>query len=146
MTRDELVALMRSHRHGVQASLTPGGAPQAALVGYVVSDSLEVFFDTLATTRKAKNLAADPRASFVIGADGDAFTVQVEGVVDAPAGDDLARLQALYFAAFPDGPTRLAWPGITYLRLRPTWVRVSDYRDGETITELDHAALRVLGG
>ena len=30
--------------------------------------------------------------------------------------------------AFPDGPTRLSWPGIAYFRVRPRWVRYSDFR------------------
>jgi hypothetical protein len=33
-----------------------GGAPQAAVVGIVVSDALELFFDTLGSTRKMANL------------------------------------------------------------------------------------------
>jgi hypothetical protein len=29
--------------------------------------------------------------------------------------------------AYPDGRERLAWPGITHFRVRPTWVRCSDF-------------------
>ena len=44
--------------------------------------------------------------------------------------------------AFPDGPERLAWPGITYLRVRPTWIRYSDFRPASArIVELDPATL-----
>jgi hypothetical protein len=57
--------------------------------------------------------------------------VQYEGLADEPGGEELARCKALYFARFPDGPTREGWPGITYFRVRPTWVRYSDFRGPE---------------
>lgn len=141
MDLTELLQLARSHRHGVQASVSSSGGPQAALVGYVITDALEIFFDTVRTSRKHANLRRSPRAAFVIGADGDPFTIQLEGTVDEPEGETLTALQTLYFASFPDGPSRLAWPEITYVRITPTWVRLSDYRDGERITELTGDAL-----
>jgi hypothetical protein len=39
-------------------------------------------------------------------------------------------VQNCYFARFSDGPARLTWPGITYFRVRPTWIRFSDFRTG----------------
>ena len=65
------------------------------------------------------------------------ITAQIEGVVDFPTGDELARVREIYFAAYPDGGDRLAWPGITHARVRPTWVRFSDYtQDPPLIVEL----------
>jgi hypothetical protein len=129
-TRQQLVAFIRAHKWGVVASTGPAGAAQAAVVGIAVTDDLEVVFDTLASTRKAANLRSDPRIAVVIGWD-EAQTVQLEGVADEPAAAELARIQAVYFAAFADGPTRLAWPGITYFRVRPRWLRYSDFRGAE---------------
>ena len=57
----------------------------------------------------------------------DAMTVQIEARADQPTGDDLARAKAVYLAAFPDGAEREAWPDIAYWRLRPTWIRTSDF-------------------
>jgi hypothetical protein len=63
-------------------------------------------------------------------------------VADEPAGAELEALQRRYFEQFPDGPSRLAWPGITYFRVRPTWVRYSDFRGAEPrIVELGAAEL-----
>jgi general stress protein 26 len=132
MTRAQLVAFLRKHPLAVEASVAPTGDPQAAVVGIAVSDDLELVFDTLGNTRKAANLRRDPRIALVIGWDQEQ-TVQLEGLADEPAGDALARLQAVYFAAFPDGPSRLSWPGITYFRVRPTWVRYSDFRGAEPV-------------
>lgn len=98
------------------------------MVGFVVTDRFELFFDTTEATRKATNLRANAHVAFVIGGVGDgACTVQYEGIVDEPVGMDLDRLKSLYFARFPDGPERGAWPGITYFRVRPVWLRVSNY-------------------
>jgi hypothetical protein len=137
MNRDELVAFIRKHRWGVEASVAGSGQPQAAVVGVAVSDRLELVFDTLGSTRKAANLRRDPRVAFVIGWDQER-TVQIEGLADEPSGAELARLKAVYFAQFPDGPTRERWPGITYFRVRPTWARWSDFSVAEpVIVELD---------
>jgi pyridoxine/pyridoxamine 5'-phosphate oxidase len=137
MTRAELIAFLRRHRLAVVAYSGSAGAPQAAVVGMAVTDELELVFDTLGSTRKAENLRRDGRAAVVMGWD-DEQTVQLEGVADEPAGETLERLQRSYFLAFPDGPQRLRWPGITYFRIRPTWVRFSDFRPGSArIVELD---------
>jgi hypothetical protein len=141
MTPAQLVAFIRKHRWGVEASVASTGEPQAAVVGIAASDDLELVFDTLDNTRKCANLRRDPRVAFVIGWD-EAQTVQLHGVADEPAGPELARLQAVYFAAFPDGPSRLSWPGLTYFRVRPTWVRYSDFRGAEPkIVELSQREL-----
>ena len=41
--------------------MAPGGGPQAAVVGFAVSDLLEIVFDTVTTSRKYQNLRRDPR-------------------------------------------------------------------------------------
>jgi len=127
MNRADLIAFIRRHPLAVVASASSAGAPQAAVVGIAVTDQLELVFDTLGSTRKAQNLRRDRRAALVIGWD-DEQTLQLEGDADEPSGATLERLQRSYFAAFPDGPTRLAWPGLTYFRVRPTWARFSDFR------------------
>jgi general stress protein 26 len=128
MTRDGLLRVMRAGRYAVQASVGTG-FPQAAVVGIVVTDDFEVFFDTLDTSRKAVNLRRDPRIALVIGdvRDGVEATVQYEGTADEPAGGELERLKELYFARFPDGRDRAAWPGLVYVRVTPTWIRYSDF-------------------
>jgi general stress protein 26 len=135
MTRAELLAFLRRHRYCVQASVSASGAPQAAVVGYGVSDDLEIVFDTIGTTRKMQNLRRDPRIALVVGWD-EEQTVQLEGVADEPEGDELARIRSVYLAAWPDGIERLAWKDITHVRVRPTWARYSDFRPGGGVVEL----------
>jgi hypothetical protein len=140
MDRQGLLEFLRRHRLCVQASVAAEGAPQAAVVGYAVSDRLELIFDTLASTRKYGNLRRDPRIALVVGWDGEQ-TLQLEGVADEPSGADLARLKQLYLAAFPDGVERESWPGISYLRVCPHWARFSDFGPGGSIVEFDRRAL-----
>ena|SRR5215471_14021948 len=144
MTRADLVAFIRRHRLAVVATVSAAGGPQAAVVGIAVSDDLELVFDTLDSSNKARNLRRDGRIAVVVGWD-EEQTVQVEGVADEPAGAELEAVRRIYFQAFPDGPTRLSWPGITHVRVRPAWIRYSDFRGPEPqIVEL--AAADLAGG
>ena len=129
MTPEALLDFMRLHRLAVQASVAVAGVSQAAIVGFAVSDQFEIVFDTLQTTRKAHNLRQNPHVALVIGGwvPDDERTVQYEGEADEPAGAELDRLKQVYYAAYPDGPERASWPGLIYLRVRPRWVRYSDY-------------------
>jgi len=124
-----LLDFLRSHRLAVQASVSPTGAPQAAVVGFAITDQFEIVFDTLASTRKAQNLRRNPKIALVVGgaAAGEERALQYEGIADEPSGADLERLTRVYYAAYPDGPSRLSWPGLIYVRVRPTWIRYSDY-------------------
>ena len=128
-TRAEVLDFVRAHSLGVQASVSPGATPQAAVVGFIVTDDFELFFDTVESTRKVTNLRRNSSIAFVVGglADGDECTVQYEGIVDEPGGSTLEQLKERYFARFPDGKTRQSWPGILYMRVRPRWVRFSNF-------------------
>ncbi|HVZ86280.1 MAG TPA: pyridoxamine 5'-phosphate oxidase family protein [Polyangia bacterium] len=141
MTRAELVAFLRRHRLAVEATVAANGAPQAAVVGFAVSDGLEIVFDTLDATRKYRNLQADPRIALVVGWEQE-ITAQIEGLADTPTGAELERIRACYFQAYPDGRERLAWPGLTHVRVRPTWVRFSDFTQAPPrIVELEVSRL-----
>jgi len=140
MDRPGLLTFLRNHRLCVEASLAELSGSQAAVVGYAVSDRLELIFDTLSSTRKAQNLRRDPRVAIVVW-DGEQ-TLQLEGLADEPTGEELHRLKQVYLAAFPDGVERESWPGITYVRVRPRWARFSDFGAGGSVEEFDEAALR----
>ena len=129
MTAAELLAFLRRHRLAVQASVSDSGGAQAAVVGVAITDRFEVVFDTVASSRKAQNLRRSARIALVIGGvtDGDEQTVQYEGVADEPAGSELERVKQAYYEAYPDGPSRLSWPGLIYVRVRPTWIRYSNF-------------------
>lgn len=142
MSLAEVLTFMRQFKVAVEATVSRSGHPQAASVGIAITDAWEIVFDTVESTRKAANLARDPRIALVIGGTqpGDDRTVQFEGIADFPEGGELERLKAVYYAAYPDGPSRLAWPGLIYVRVRPQWLRYTDYRvDPPLIEEFDVA-------
>jgi len=148
MTTSDLVRFIRGHRYAVQASVSGTASSQAAVVGIAVSDDLEIVFDTLDSTRKLANLRHNPSISFVIGGcvPGDERSLQYEGVADEPAGAELERLKRIYYEQFPDGPSRLSWAGLVYVRARPRWIRFSNFhKDPPEILEFDHAALSIGG-
>ncbi len=129
MDPSQLLDFLRHQRLAVQASVSTAECPQAAIVGIAVTDDFEIIFDTLQSTRKAQNLRRNSRVALVIGGwnAGDERTVQYEGIADEPSAAELERLKAVYYAAYPDGPTRLTWPGLIYVRVSPMWIRYSNY-------------------
>jgi hypothetical protein len=127
MTQAELYAFLRKHRLAVISTIG-ATSPQAAVIGIAVTEALDIIFDTLTTSRKYANLRADPRAALAIGWDA-AQTVQYEGIADWPSGPDLDACKRIYFEAWPDGPDRERWPDIAYIRIRPRWLRYSDFSD-----------------
>jgi len=135
VSKRQLYDFIRARPLAVLATACANGAPEAALVGVAVSEDLELIFDTTDATRKYPNLKRDPRIAFVFGGDGEE-TLQYEGVADEPAGAELARLKEIYFAAFPDGVTRQDWPGLTYFRVRPKWLRFSSYYRPRRVDEI----------
>jgi len=126
VTRSDLYGFISGNKLGVLGYLSPQGAPRSALVGIGVTSELEIIFDTVSSSRKYASLIANPAASFAIGWE-DEVTVQLEGQAFQPTGAELARYQKVYFAAWPDGPDRLSWPGIAYFVVRPQWIRYSDF-------------------
>ena len=135
LTHDYVRSFIARHRYGVLSTISPAGRPQAALVGIAISSDLEIYFDTVDTTRKVQNLRQNPRAAFVIGWENEQ-TLQFEGIADEPEGDALTALKKVYFAAWPDGPEREKWKGITYYRIRPRWLRFSSYIEPQLIEEI----------
>lgn len=129
MSPAALLAFLQQHRLAVQASVSAVDAPQAAVVGIAVTDRFEIVFDTLGSSRKARNLRTRAHIALVIGGltAGDERTAQYEGIADEPSGADLERLQSAYFSVYPECRPHLTWPGITYIRVRPAWIRYSDY-------------------
>jgi PPOX class probable F420-dependent enzyme len=139
MTRSQLIRFVQRQRLGVVSSLGADGAPQSAVVGIATSEAGEIVFDTLGASRKARNLRRDPRVSLVVWE--NERTVQLDGLADEPTGTELDRLREAYFAAYPDGRARQAWPGLTHFRIVPTWGRFSDFEASPEplIAEIDLA-------
>jgi hypothetical protein len=132
----DLLAYLQSHRLAVVSTLGPLGEPQAALVGIGCTDSFEIIFDTLATTRKHRNLQLDDRIAAVLSGPGER-TVQLEGVAKpvSPAAPEDAEYREMYYRTWPEGRDRLSWSGLVYWRIVPSWARYSDFEHEPCIRE-----------
>jgi hypothetical protein len=134
----DLLSYMRGHRLAVVSSIGPQGQPQSALVGIAVSPLFEVIFDTTTDTRKHVNLERDARSSVTFSGPGER-TLQFEGVarqVSVSAPQDRA-LREIYYAAWPDGRSRLNWPKLVYWCITPRWARFSDFAAGPLVEEFE---------
>jgi len=134
MTLEQVFDIAKRKRYLVVSSVCESGAPESALMGFAVTPANEIVFDTLASSRKAVNLARNPKAALVIGWD-DQISIQIEGPARRPAGDDLASAKEAYFRAWPDGRARETWPDIAYVVVQPKWVRYSNYAAGPPAVE-----------
>ena len=63
------------------------------------------------------------------------------GSPDEPTGPELDRLKEIYFAVYPECMVHQSWEGITYFRIRPTWIRYSDFNPSGAIVEFPASEL-----
>jgi pyridoxine/pyridoxamine 5'-phosphate oxidase len=134
MTLEEVFDIAKSKRYLVVSTVNEAGAAEAALMGFALTPANEIVFDTLASSRKAVNLARNPQAALVIGWD-DSISLQIEGPARRPVGEDLANAKEAYFREWPDGRAREAWPDIAYVVVKPKWIRYSNYAAGPPVVE-----------
>ncbi len=88
-----------------------------------------IIFDTAKLSRKYSNLRHSSSIALVVGWERE-ITVQLEGLAAEPIGVDLERCKDAYFAVYPEGGERQAWPDIAYTAVRIRWTRYSDYGSG----------------
>jgi len=137
MKTDFLYSFISKQKYAVLSSVSAKGDPQAALVGFAVAPDLRLIFDTVSTSRKYKNLTQNGAIAFVIGWDAD-ITIQYEGRVKKPEGNELDYMLELYFNVFPEGRERKKnWKDITYFVVVPQWIRYSEFKIPPIIEETD---------
>ena|ERR1700741_3004521 len=136
VTKNFLFDFVSKYKHAVLSTVTGNNLPESALVGFIATPEMKLFFDTVDGSRKYHNLKRNPHISFVIGWDGDK-TLQYEGIAKIPTGLELEKLQENYFKIFPDGIERMkTWSDIAYFVVEPKWIRYSDFGSSPIIEEL----------
>ncbi len=135
VTRARVHEFLKQCPFGIVSTVCENGAPEAAFVNLAVTDDLELIFETIQTTRKCINLRRDPRIAVVAWLNDE--TLQYEGVADEPDEFALRPLLEVYLAARPAALAHRGWPGLTYFRVRPRWVRFSRYADAWEVSELN---------
>lgn len=117
------VAFARAEAQGVVATVSPSGAPEAALVGIAALDDGTLVFDTPVGSRKAENLRHDHRIALVIGTDA-AVSVQIDGFATIVHGSLREEYGRAYDEQFPG--SHALDPNFAVVVVRPAWVRVYD--------------------
>jgi len=136
LNHSDLLAYVRKLRLAVVSTRAADGAPQGALVGVGVTDSLELIFDTVSSSRKHQNLRRDHRIAVTFSGP-DEQTLQLEGFAHelSTISPDDAPYREAYYLSWPDGRERLKWPNLSYWKVSPRWARYSDYNRGPLIAE-----------
>ncbi|MFZ1988026.1 MAG: pyridoxamine 5'-phosphate oxidase family protein [Minisyncoccia bacterium] len=135
--KTEALAFLKDHVTGVLATLADGEQPRARLVYYAADDAFGVYFISLANTRKVADLAAHPKAAFVVVSTEAPRTLQIEGIVsdvteetpDIQVFKELiknATSNETYFAPMD----RFDPAEFRYFVLKPTWVRWGNFTFG----------------
>jgi uncharacterized pyridoxamine 5'-phosphate oxidase family protein len=136
MTTEFVYNFISKNKYAVLSTVTKDGVPEAALVGFAISEDLQIVFDTVSTSRKYQNLIINPAIAFVIGWENEQ-TMQYEGVAKIPGEIELNKLLEIYFKVFPDGRERReTWKDIVYFSVKPKWIRFSDFNN-QQIEELN---------
>ena len=129
-------AFLRRQNVAVISTVSENGLPEAALINYGVTKDLELVLETLQTSRKYINLHRNPNAALVMGWQNECETCQYQGIADEPDASILPPLLDVYFAARPEALAHRDWPDLTYLRIRPRWIRISNYGRTWKVEEL----------
>jgi pyridoxine/pyridoxamine 5'-phosphate oxidase len=133
ISKAELFGFLDEHRLAVVSTCDARGKPQSALIYVVPTEDLELIFYTLQTARKCENLQRDGRVSFVIGwpqehdRTADQNSVQYEGIAEEQLGAARDKAKKRYLAGLPENSGMANWPGLTFFRVRPAWIRYSSY-------------------
>ena len=134
---DEALSFLEAHTTGVVATVSSEGKPRARLVYYTCDDSFNVYFVTLANTRKAADLAANPHAAFVVSETDAPRTLQLEGAIadltdTATIDPTLADLVSTLMSNTRYGAplARFDTAKLKFFRLTPDWVRWGNFTFG----------------
>lgn len=132
--RDEALAFLVNHDAGVLATVSEQSEPRARTIYYTCDDSFNVYFMTLASTRKTGDIAAKGRGAFVVSDEQMPRTLQIEGSItdltetatnDPLLTDFVHRLMSHTKYGIP--LEHLAASEIRFFKLVPTWVRWGDF-------------------
>ena len=121
--RAEIAAYVREEGRAVVATVTPDGAPEAALVGITALDDGTLIFNVVPWARKLANLRASWHAAVVVGTSAH-VSVQFEGSAVVTEGAEGEHFAAEFERLMPGSKSR--YEGYEVVVVRPEWLRVYD--------------------
>ena len=132
MNNQSLAEFVKANPIGVLSTMSTDGIASAA-VYYVVDTDGTLYFNAHRGSEKIKNIAMDPRVSFVVFQQNPAVTLQAKG--RAEVIEDISHIEETYTALlhriFQNGavPPILKTGGdqMDLIKIVPTWMRLADY-------------------
>lgn len=136
-TKQKIFSFLKAHNLAVLSTIAGNALPQAAVVGYAVKPSLELFFGTYKSSRKYQNLRNNPRVALVVGWE-QGKTVQYEGEAFELRDEALEQSKKFFLSQVPTVAKYVAETDERFFEVRPRWIRYSDIsRDPWDVEELD---------
>lgn len=135
-------SFIKAHTLGTLATVSETG-PHARTIYYATNDQFEIFFVTLAGTRKVVDINGDHRAAFVISDENAPQTLQMEGTLlelpDTTIADPMVKelLDTLMERGSHFAPvTHMDASSILFYKLTPTWMRWGDFTKADGSDEV----------
>ena len=141
--KGEALAFLRAHTTGVLSTISEAGNPRSRLLYYTCDDAFNVYFITLANTRKAADLHAHPKASFVTFDTEVPRTLQLEGDVSDLSETATNDPLLVHFVEMLMSHNTYGIPmerfdaaKMVFYKITPTWIRWGDFTIGEGTDEV----------
>ncbi len=125
--KDFIIDYINKQKLATIATINESGKPEAAVVGFGITESLEVLFGTNNKSRKYQNLKSNKSVAVVIGWD-QGQTVQYEGEARELPQDELAIIEEYFWSKSPDAKKHHSEPGQCYFMISPEWIRYTDLK------------------
>jgi general stress protein 26 len=149
--KEQISAFLEASELCALSTMSPEGAPHVRLVYYATDPAGNLYFLSLANTRKVADMRANDKGAVVIINSDKERTLQIEGTFEeitdtATFGPIIVSLtRHLYPNAGPDAPvTHLDNAQPVCFKLHPTWIRWADFTKGmgtsHVFTELSSLA------
>lgn len=125
-TKAELYAWLEKQILCVLATQGEGGYPNAATVAFSQTDDLAFVIITDGASRKAANIAANPRVAMTVTNEDDRYTLQLEGDAKKLSWDEFDAYAEYHYKKLPFSLPFKDIPGQTPFLITPTHMRFSD--------------------
>ncbi len=132
--RTDALAFLTHNKVGVLATAGHDNLPHASAVHYWADDNFNIYFVTLASSRKYKALSAHPQVAFTVLREDAPQTLQIEGMAQDISLDSSMQekkdnvMKALNANPFFFPPISKLDPEKTVtIWIQPKWIRWADY-------------------
>lgn len=132
--RKDALAFLKRHKIGVLATQPGEHGVHASMVYYTADENFNIYFLTLANTRKFQGLSEHPQVAFVVATPDVPQTLQIEGMaMDITLDEEASKKKDELMKVLNSNPwfyapiTKLDPSETVVVWIRPTWIRWADY-------------------